>query len=122
MAKVVVIVEDTESLASSLALAFENIPDVAAVVTHDPKTALQLLRSPDSNVAAIVTDFNLPHFDGHQLIREVRGLERYGNIPVIMITGEERGERVNSSYAPNAIFRKPFSVREVCRVLDELLR
>ncbi len=122
MAKVVVIVEDTESLASSLAVAFENMPDVAAVITHDPKAALRLLSSPDSDIAAIVTDFNLPHFDGHQLIKEVRGLARYRNIPVIMITGEERAELIKSSCTPNAIFRKPFSVREVCRVLDELLR
>src|SRR5690349_20860386 len=124
MEKVVVIVEDSETIAASLALAFENIPDVRAIVAHHPKAALRLFRNADLQVAAIVTDLNLPSLDGFQLIREVRRLDAYRNLPAIMITAEEQiapadGETV---YSPYAIFRKPFSIREVCRVLEGMLQ
>ncbi|MBV9155837.1 MAG: response regulator [Acidobacteriaceae bacterium] len=124
MAKLVVIVEDTESVASSLALAFENTLGVKAITTDDPRAALRLFRDPETPVAALVTDLNLPHLDGFELIREIRKLARYNNLPAIMITADARTSLGNgpAPSTPNAIFRKPFSLREVCRVLEELLK
>lgn len=124
MARVVVIVDDTDSVASSLALAFEKIPDVKPVVTHNPMAALRLFSAPDSKIAAIVTDLNLPHLNGFELIHRIRSLEKYHNLPAIMITADERAARSVQSkeQTPNAIFRKPCSLKEVCRVLEELLQ
>ncbi len=124
MARVVVIVDDAESVASSLALAFENIPGVKPVITHHPMAALRLFRAPNSDIAAIVTDLNLPHLNGFELIREIRNLDNYHNLPAIMITADESAARTARSKecAPNAIFRKPCSMREVCRALEELLQ
>lgn len=116
------VVEDSESLASSLALAIETIPDVKALVAHHPEAALGLLTTyPD--ISALLTDLNLPAFDGFELIDRVRQLETYKDLPAIMITAEEsikladNGERSR----PNAILQKPFSPREVRRVLESLL-
>ena len=124
MTRVVVIVDDTDSVASSLALAFEKIPDVKSVVMHNPMAALRLFTAPDSLISAVVTDFNLPHLDGFQLIRKIRDMDKYHNLPVIMITADEGavGAAKSKEYSPNAIFRKPCSLREVCRVLEELLQ
>lgn len=123
MAKVVVIVEDTESVAASLALAFENIPGVKAVIAPHSRAALRLFTTGGLRIAAIVTDLNLPYLNGFQLIREIRKLDGYANLPAIMITADERADLLNgcAPASPNAIFRKPFSLREVCRVLEELL-
>ena len=122
--KLVVIVDDNEAVAASLAIAFERLGNVRPVVKYDPASALQMF-SPegDGNVAAIVTDFNLPRLNGLELIQQVRSIERYRTLPAIMITAEEDisspdGSMVN---APNAVFKKPFSMREVCRVLEQLL-
>lgn len=125
MTKVVVIVEDTESVASSLALAFENIPGVRAVIVQHSRAALNLFTAGDLPIAAIVTDLNLPYLDGFELIREIRKLAAYRNLPAIMVTADERADLMMNGFAPygpNAIFRKPFSLREVCRVLEELLQ
>lgn len=124
MKKVVVIVEDTESLASSLALAFENIPDVRAIAVQHSKAALRLFTNPEIPISAVVTDLNLPYLNGFELIREIRKLSAYQNLPAILITADEGADLKNGStpYSPNAIFRKPFSLREVCRVLEELLQ
>ncbi len=124
MPKTVVIVEDTETLASSLALAVEMIPGVEAIATRDPRGALSLFLAPGSAIAALVTDLNLPYLDGFELIRQVRGVDGYRNLPVIMISADERASFLNGSTpdGANALFRKPFSLKEICRVLEQLLQ
>ena len=124
MPKLVVIVEDAEIVASSLALAVERLPGLKAIITRDPITALSLFGAPDSGIAALITDLNLPHLDGFELIRQVRTLGAYRNLPIIMISADERASSLNGSTpnGPNALFRKPFSMKEVCRVLEELLQ
>ena len=123
MARVVVIVDDTDSVASSLALAFENIPDVKPVIAHNSTEALRMFTAPDSEIAAVVTDLHLPYLNGFELIREIRNLAPYRNLPAIMITADECAavSAVRSIDTPNAIFRKPCSLKEVSRVLEELL-
>ncbi len=123
--KLVLIVDDNESLAASLAIAFARIPGIEPVVRHDPAAALRMFsdRMNQPGIAAIVTDFNLPRLNGFQLIQQVRAMDRYRTLPAIMITAEENAADKNGCdlSTPNAIFRKPFSMREVCRVLEELL-
>jgi two-component system chemotaxis response regulator CheY len=123
MSKVVVIVEDTETIASSLALALETLSGVKTIVTRDPRAALSLFGAPDSAIAALITDLNLPHLDGFELIRQVRALPAYRNLPIIMISADERASSLNGSTpnSANALFRKPFSTKEVCRALQKLL-
>jgi DNA-binding response OmpR family regulator len=124
MRKVIVIVDDTESVASSLAIALEKIPGVETMVAQDPRTALRLFASPELRISAVVTDFNLPFLNGFELIRAIRNLDGYGKLPAVMITADEGAANAKTSEFsnPNAMFRKPFSMKEVCRVVEELLR
>jgi two-component system chemotaxis response regulator CheY len=123
VAKLVVIVDDTDSVASSLAVAFEGIPDVQAVIAHTSREALRLFTAPDSSFAAVVTDLHLPILNGFELIREIRSLPAYRNLPAIMITADEHATLKPGPVldGPNVIFRKPCSLKEVSRVLEELL-
>lgn len=118
-----VIVDDTESVASSLAVAFEGIPDVKAVIARNSGEALRLFIDGGSRISAVVTDLHLPSLNGFELIREIRNLPAYRNLPAIMITADERAAFTHASAqeSPNAIFRKPCSMKEVSRVLEELL-
>lgn len=123
MQKVVVIVEDADTLAQSLAAALETLPGVKAIVTRDPRTAIALFGAPDSAISALVTDLNLPYVDGFELIRQIRTMAAYSKLPVIMISADERAGALNGStpHPANALFQKPFSLKEVRRVLEELL-
>ena len=123
MERIVVIVDDTESVASSLALAFESIPGVKPVIAHSSAEALRLFTAAESEIAAIITDFNLPVVDGFELIRLIRNLAPYRNLPAIMISADDTARNVAAAapYRPNAIFPKPCSLKEVSRVLEELL-
>jgi DNA-binding response OmpR family regulator len=123
MPKVVVIVDDSDSIASSLAIALESSLDVRAIVAHHPRAALGLFER-ETDISVIVTDLNLPFLNGFNLIGELRKLRSYQGLPALMITGEENPDafRTTGDCQPNVIMRKPFSYKEVCRVVESLLR
>ena len=122
MSKVVLIVEDSASVAASLAVALEANLGVRVIVAHHPQTALSLFNS-ETEISAIVTDLNLPFLDGFKLIGALRKLRSYESLPAVMITGEDDPDLCNLSpeCQPNIILRKPFSPKEVCRVVASLL-
>jgi two-component system, chemotaxis family, chemotaxis protein CheY len=123
MTKLVVIVEDAESLAASLAVALETIPTVKVIVTHHPVIALRAFKNTSPPIAAIVTDLNLPEVSGIELIQMVRQMDGYASLPAILMSAEVSALPANGNIisTPNAIFQKPFSLKEVCRVLESLL-
>jgi DNA-binding response OmpR family regulator len=122
MPKVVVIVEDSDSVATSLAVALEKNLGVRVIVARHPQAALNLFVS-EREISAVVTDLNLPFLDGFELIGALRKLRSYESLPAVMITAEDDPESFNNSAEckPNIILRKPFSPREVCRVVESLL-
>jgi len=124
MRRLVVIVDDNESAAVSLALAVEKIPGVEAVVMQHGPAALRLFQTSDTPIHAVITDFNLPYLDGFELIREIRKIPAYRTIPALMVTADRNTSEKNGGTVegPNAILYKPFSSREVCRVMEKLLQ
>jgi DNA-binding response OmpR family regulator len=122
MPKKVVIVDDSASVADSLAIALEAGLGIQAIVAVHPQTAVTLF-SGDSEIAALITDLSLPCLDGFQLIGTLRRLPCYQSLPAIMITAEEDAARrpISAECKPNIILCKPFSLKEVCRVVQSLL-
>lgn len=123
MPRLILIVEDTVALAASLALAMEAMDDTEAVVYGSTGAALKFLLEERRPLAAVVTDLNLPDGDGFTLIKRVREIGMYSTVPVILITAQE-SPLPNDGHVlsnPDAIFHKPFSMKEVRRVLETLL-
>lgn len=122
MSKVVVIVDDSDTVASSLAIALESSLGVRAIVAHHARAALRLFEQ-EAEISVVVTDLNLPFLNGFKLIGALRKLRSYEGLPVLMITAEENPESFDASAdcQPNVIMRKPFSSKEVCRVVESLL-
>ncbi len=123
MPRLILIIEDTASLAASLALALEKIDDVEVVMFGNGRDALAYLGIERRPLAAIVTDLNLPDDDGFALIRKIRQIDNYRGLPAILITAQESpmphlGDILGS---PNAIVKKPFLMKEVRLVLETLL-
>jgi len=117
----VVIVEDAETCAATLEIAFLSIPDVTVVAVSSARKALEILQ--DGLVSALVTDLNMPRMDGFELIAKVRADGRYARLPVIVVSGDTdpgTPERV-SRLGVDAYFSKPYSPAEVREKLEHLL-
>lgn len=124
--KLIIVVDDNENLASSVAIALTRIPGVEVAITNHASPALSLIadRAATDSVAALVTDYNLPTVNGLELIHQARAIDRCSGLPAILMTGDDALLSANGSMldSPNAILRKPFSMKEVRRVVEELLR
>lgn len=86
--------------------------------------ALRLVkeRSPD----LIVLDAMLPEVHGFEIARRIKGSQRYGSIPIIMISAVYRGwryaEDLKASCGVDHFIEKPFRIAEVMAAVDSSLR
>jgi CheY-like chemotaxis protein len=117
----VIIVEDTDTCAATLEIAFLAIPDLTVIAVSSARQALEILQS--GTVSALVTDLHMPRMDGFELIRKVRSDRRLASLPVIVVSGDtdpHTPERV-SQLGVNAFFSKPYSPAQVREKLEHLL-
>src|SRR5438477_11951683 len=88
MAKLLLIVEDSETCAETLLIALESLPGFEARVVHSSRAAIETARDTRNDIAAIVTDLHLPQSDGFELIRQVRAEPRLARLPILLISGD----------------------------------
>ena len=128
MSRLVLIVEDSETCAETLQIALELIPGVEVRSIHSSVAAINFLNGRDHEIAAIVTDLNLPEkggspADGLDLIRQIRAEPRFARLPIVLIRGDSDprlSERALAQGA-DAFFPKPYSPAAVRRKLEQLL-
>ena len=73
----------------------------------------------------IVLDAMLPEVHGFEIARRIKGSQRYGHIPIIMISAVYRGwryaEDVKASYGVNAYLEKPFRIAELMKTIETVM-
>ncbi len=84
--------------------------------------ALRLVKEKVPDI--IILDAMLPEVHGFEIARRIKGSQRYGHIPIIMISAIYRGwryaEDVKTSYGVDAYIEKPFRIAEILRAIDEV--
>lgn len=85
--------------------------------------ALQLVKQDPPDL--MLLDVMLPEVHGFEIARRIRGSERYGDIPIIMISAVYRGAQVaqdaKTGYGVDAFIEKPFRIAEVVKAVDAAL-
>jgi CheY-like chemotaxis protein len=121
--RTVLIVEDNETCAETLQIALESIPGITTLVLKNPGAAIAALKNADNDIAAVITDLNMPKRDGLELIRELRAENRYARLPVLLISGDSDPRLPQRALAQgaDAFFSKPYSPAAVRRKLEQLL-
>ena len=107
MARTVLVVEDTDIGQDALELALARVPGVVVRIVKTAEEALALL---GDNTCALVTDLNLPHMDGFELIETVRSDPGRRMLPIMVISGNSDPDTPSRLIAlgANAYFPKPF--------------
>lgn len=72
----------------------------------------------------IITDLNMPHVDGIQLITAVRKLPGYTFIPILMLTTESQAEKKDAGRKAGATgwIVKPFDGDQLIAVAQKLVK
>lgn len=85
--------------------------------------ALQIVR--DNTPDVILLDAMLPEVHGFEICRRIKGSQRYGHIPIIMVSAIYRGWRVaedlKTSYGVEAFLEKPFKIQDVIAHVENAL-
>jgi CheY-like chemotaxis protein len=118
----ILIVDDSDDMAPlEIALASNSGPRV--VVLTDGRLALKLLQTDPPDLAAVITDLHLPFVDGFDLVAAIRAHDRFGRLPIIVISGDNDPQvrRRVRGLGADAFFTKPYSPAEVRHVLEGLL-
>lgn len=112
--RVLLIVEDSQELASNLEIALAAIAKTEVRVAAGVRQAWAILdRLDPGDFVAIITDIRLAGSDGVTLIRQLRDSVRFAAAPVVVVSGEADPdlEQRLAALDVGAFFRKPFSPR-----------
>lgn len=113
---------DDEPMNLSLLEAMLAPRGFAVVLAANGLEALERIRQ--ERVDIVLLDVMMPEMDGFEVCRRIKSDERYGNIPVIMITGyAARENRIKGIEAGAEDFiSKPFDSAEVMARINMLLK
>lgn len=86
-------------------------------------TALALLK--ESMPDLMILDAMLPEVHGFDIAKRMKGTERYGHIPIVMVSAVYRGwrfaEDLKASYGVDAYLEKPFKMADLIRAIENAL-
>ncbi len=89
--QVVLVVDDNATFASVLER-FLGRQGLKVVIAENGEVALELLRTGRIQPAAIVSDLHMPRLNGAGMLKEIRTLPDFDNVPVIMLTSDNEAE------------------------------
>ena len=125
MARIVLIVEDTELALDALEIALAQLPGVGLHMVPTAEAALDCLRQEHlaGDICAMITDLHLPQMNGFELIQAVRSHTGCGALPILVISGDSDPRTASrlEALGADAYFQKPFSPIEVRNRLEQLI-
>lgn len=100
----------------------DNVEIVTARDGFDALSFLQNLSPLDPTPCLIILDVNMPRLNGKETLKEIRGLNRFREIPVVLFTTSSMP--LDNDFARKyqaGFITKPLDVRQMSRIADEFL-
>jgi CheY-like chemotaxis protein len=121
-AKKVLVVDDDEEICKLIELALSQF-GIPVTEVHSGTEALEMIRTLDPDV--LILDAVLPGVHGFDICRRLRGSQRYGEIPIVIVSAIHRGWRVaedlREAYGIQHVFEKPIDLQRLARTVSSLL-
>ena len=121
MSKTIIVVDDSEGIRELVGITLEGI-GYKVEKSVDGQDAMRLFDGRE--VHLIITDLNMPKKDGIQLIRDVRKMEGYSTVPILMLTTESQTSKKEEAKAAGATgwIVKPFVSDKLLEVVKKVIR
>ena len=120
MSKVICIVDDQPALLQmlSFALNFQGVTVIEAVNGAD---ALRKISS--QHIDMLITDWQMPIMDGLELVRRLRKIKDFADLPMVVISCRDDLEARKEARALGVMtwLKKPFRISEVQLVVEHAL-
>jgi two-component system chemotaxis response regulator CheY len=123
MGKSILIVDDAEAIRQTVSFILQE-QGYGVIEAKDGKDALAKLDGREVNL--IVSDVNMPSMDGIELLKKVKGDEKYASYkftPFIMLTTESNDEKIQEGKkeGAKAWVTKPFKPDQLLEAIKKLL-
>lgn len=121
MLRSVLFVDDDKEMLQALREGLEKYRDTFTVVlAEDGKDAVGKLKN--NKISLVVTDLKMPNMDGFSLLAHV--MEKFPDIPVIIITGYSTSEMKRLAQEGGAVgyISKPFLIEDLAKQIMKTLR
>jgi len=120
-AKTVLVVDDTQECVAALEIVLEALRGVVIRSANSAEEALLILA--EDLVSVLITDIQLPHMDGLELVSRVRRDARHSSVSIVVISGDANPHAPQRALraGADAFFTKPYSPLAVRRKLEELI-
>jgi two-component system chemotaxis response regulator CheY len=121
MAKTILIVDDSESIREVVGMALRS-EGYNVIVGEDGQLGYALLLEND-NVNLIISDLNMPRMDGITFLKEVRKLDKYKYLPILILTTESQEAKKMEAKNAGATgwIIKPFVKEKLLAVVKKVM-
>jgi DNA-binding response OmpR family regulator len=120
--KVILVVDDEEDIRKLLK---RLLSDKGHRVVEADRGLLALRMVKEHTPDLIILDAMLPELHGFDIARRIKGSEKYGQIPIIMVSAVYRGWRIaedlKNNYGIEEYIEKPFRITDVLKAVQRLL-
>jgi len=119
----VLIVDDSAPVRKILyrVMIHADLPLGTVLEAGDGKEALEIIK--DVAIHLVLSDICMPNMDGLQLLRELKSMDEYKRVPVLMITTEGSQSVAMEAAGLGAVgfVRKPFTAEQIKEKLQGVL-
>ena len=115
------IVDDIETMRRIVKVVLNDLGINNITEADDGSTALPMLRN--GNFDFLITDWNMPGMPGLELLKQVRAIEKYAKLPVLMLTAEAKRDQIVAAAKAgvNGYVLKPFTPELLKQKLTKIL-
>jgi two-component system chemotaxis response regulator CheY len=120
--KAVMVVDDSRIMRNIVKNTFEKLKvSVYFLEAEDGIKAMQVLLN--NKVDLVLLDWNMPNLSGIDFLKQVRAMEKYRNIPIIMVTSEASKLNVVEAVkaGATAYITKPFSEKNFMEKISNIV-
>ncbi|GGO75583.1 response regulator [Marinobacterium nitratireducens] len=117
----VLLVDDSGMSRRYLAQLLQNLGIRCLHQAGDGAEALRIMRTETFDL--VVTDYNMPHINGEELVTHIRHHSEQPSVPVLMVTSEQDSSRLAAIQAAgvSAICSKPFGYDNAKQLIQQLV-
>ncbi len=116
------VVEDSPMMRQLITFALSRIKNLTVTEAEDGIGGLKQVTAKKFDI--VITDINMPIMDGLKLVRKIREMDSYKNVPIVIVTTEGLQEDRERALAlgANAYITKPIQAPEVIDTVKKLLK
>lgn len=117
----ILIVDDSKSMRQMVRLTLSNA-GYEVVECVDGEEACQWAKN-NHPPALVISDLNMPNMDGLTLVKNLRQLEKYKSLPIIMLTTESSAEQksIGKSVGATGWIVKPFNPEQLIKTVNMVI-